>query len=33
VPEYRALLKKAGFELNRVIATNSPVSIVEATPA
>ncbi len=32
-PEYRTLLKKAGFELNRVIATNSPVSIVEATPA
>jgi hypothetical protein len=32
-PEYRALLKKAGFTLTRVIPTNSAVSIVEAVPA
>jgi hypothetical protein len=32
-PEYRALLEKANFKLNRVIPTNSAVSIVEALPA
>lgn len=32
-PEYRTLLEKAGFKINRVIPTNSPVSIVEAMPA
>jgi hypothetical protein len=32
-PEYRALLEKAKFKLNRVIPTNSAVSIVEAFPA
>jgi hypothetical protein len=32
-PEYRALLEKAKFNLNRVIPTNSSVSIVEAFPA
>lgn len=31
--EYRALLEKAGFKLNRVIPTNSAISIVEALPA
>ena len=31
--EYRDLLQKAGFQLTRVIPTNSPVSIVEAIPA
>jgi hypothetical protein len=31
--EYRALLKKAGFKLTRVVPTRSPVSVVEATPA
>jgi O-methyltransferase domain len=31
-PEYRALLEKANFKLNRVIPTNSAVSIVEAIP-
>jgi hypothetical protein len=31
--EYRALLEKAKFKLNRVIPTNSQVSIVEALPA
>jgi hypothetical protein len=30
--EYCALLKKANFELSRVIPTNAPVSIVEAVP-
>lgn len=30
--EYRDLLGKAGFELNRVVPTSSPVSIVEAIP-
>jgi hypothetical protein len=33
LPEYRTLLEKAGFKLNRVIPTNSPVSIVEAMSA
>lgn len=32
-PEYRALLHKAGFRLNRVVATESAVSAVEAFPA
>jgi hypothetical protein len=32
-PEYRALLNKAGFELARVVPTNSAVSVVEASPA
>jgi hypothetical protein len=31
--EYRALLEKANFKLNRVIPTNSAVSIMEAVPA
>ena len=31
-PEYRALLEKANFKLNRVIPTNSAVSIMEAIP-
>ncbi|HYN85642.1 MAG TPA: methyltransferase [Pyrinomonadaceae bacterium] len=31
--EYRELLKKAGFELTRVVETKSLVSIVEAVPA
>jgi len=30
--EYRTLLEKAKFRLNRVIPTNAPVSIVEAIP-
>lgn len=30
--EYRALLEKAGFQLNRVIPTSAAVSIVEALP-
>ena len=32
-PEYAALLAKAGFRVQRVIPTESPVSIVEAMPA
>ena len=31
--EYRALLSKAGFRLNRVVPTESVVSVVEAVPA
>ena len=31
--EYRALLTKAGFRLNRVVPTESVVSVVEAVPA
>jgi hypothetical protein len=31
--EYRVLLGKAGFSLNRVVPTQSPVSVVEASPA
>jgi hypothetical protein len=31
--EYAALLAKAGFRLNRVVPTASPVSVVEAVPA
>jgi hypothetical protein len=31
-PEYRALLEKANFKLNRIIPTNSAVSIMEAIP-
>jgi len=31
--EFRALLAEAGFEMTRVVATNSPVSIVEAVRA
>jgi hypothetical protein len=30
--EFRALLDQAGFSLRRVIATSSPVSIIEAAP-
>jgi hypothetical protein len=30
--EYAVLLGKAGFHLTRVVATNSPASIVEAVP-
>jgi hypothetical protein len=33
VPEYRQLLEKAGFQLTRVVPTESAVSIVEALPA
>jgi len=33
VPEYRALLGKAGFRLDKVVPTLSAVSIVEAVPA
>jgi O-methyltransferase domain/Dimerisation domain len=32
-PEYRALLDKAGFQLERVVPTESAVSVVEAVPA
>jgi hypothetical protein len=32
-PEYSALLAKAGFRLQRVVPTESPVSVVEAVPA
>ena len=32
-PEYRSLLEKAGFRLERVIPTPSPHSIVEAVPS
>lgn len=32
-PEYRALLAKAGFRLERVVPTDSAVSVVEAFPA
>jgi hypothetical protein len=31
--EYKELLAKAGFELTRVVPTQSPVSVVEAVPA
>ena len=31
--EYGALLAKAGLRLTRVVATASPVSVVEAVPA
>jgi hypothetical protein len=31
--EYRALLSAAGFRLDRVVATHSPFSVIEATPA
>lgn len=31
-PEYRVLLDKAGFQLNRVVPTESAVSVVEAVP-
>jgi hypothetical protein len=31
--EYAHLLNKAGFRLNRVLPTQSPVSVVEAVPA
>jgi hypothetical protein len=30
--QYRELLKKAGFRLNRVVATQSPASVIEAFP-
>jgi hypothetical protein len=33
VPEYSALLDKAGFRLTKVVPTASAVSVVEATPA
>jgi hypothetical protein len=32
-PEYRELLDKAGFQLMRVVPTESAVSVVEAVPA
>ena len=32
-PEYRQLLEKTGFQLTRVVPTESAVSIVEAFPA
>ena len=32
-PEYRQLLEKAGFQLTRVVPTESAVSIVKALPA
>jgi hypothetical protein len=32
-PEYGALLGRAGFQLTRVVPTQSPVSIVEAVPS
>ena len=32
-PQYAGLLAQAGFRLNRVLPTTSPVSIVEALPA
>jgi hypothetical protein len=31
--EYAVLLNKAGFSLNRVVATQSPVSVIEAVLA
>jgi hypothetical protein len=31
-PEYRELLDKAGFQLKRVVPTESAVSVVEAVP-
>ncbi|HVQ55922.1 MAG TPA: methyltransferase, partial [Pyrinomonadaceae bacterium] len=31
--EYEELLAKAGFKMTRVVATETPVSIVEAEPA
>lgn len=31
--EFRKLLKASGFELVRVVNTDSPISIVEAVPA
>jgi hypothetical protein len=30
--EFRALLKVAGWKLQRVIVTSGPVSLIEATP-
>ena len=30
--EYATLFAKAGFQLTRVVPTQSPVSVVEATP-
>jgi hypothetical protein len=30
--EFRILLRRAGFTLRRIIATQSPVSIIEAIP-
>ena len=33
IEEFRQLLAKAGFRLNRVIPTSSEVSIIEALPA
>jgi hypothetical protein len=32
-PEYRELLEKAGFQLTRIVPTESAVSVVEALPA
>jgi hypothetical protein len=32
-PQYAALLAAAGFRLNRIVPTTSPVSIIEALPA
>ena len=33
VPEYSALLEKAGFRLTKVVPTSTPASVVEAVPA
>jgi hypothetical protein len=30
--EYAALFQKAGFRLNRIVATASPMSVIEAKP-
>lgn len=30
--EFRALFQAAGFQLNRIVATNSPVSVIEGVP-
>jgi len=30
--EYAALLRRAGFRLDRIVPTASPISIVEASP-
>jgi hypothetical protein len=31
--EYRSLFRRASFELTRVVPTQSPVSVLEASPA
>ena len=30
--QYRELLQRSGFHLNRIVPTTSPFSIIEATP-